>query len=82
MNRNELLLLPNWTYKDVCDFFNIKKSKAYQIMKIAREEFNGNVRFNSQAVKRDSLLLAMGTTIEREIYILNQMKGGENEETL
>ena len=83
MTRANLLLIPHWTYKDVCFYSNSKKTKAYEIMKVAREKYNGKVGFNSQCVSRDSVLLALGTSIEREIYILNQLKGkGKNEKAL
>lgn len=76
MKRQELLLKAVWNCKDVCEYLECKKSKAYELMKVARNQFSGDVRFNSRVVKRDSLLLAIGSYIEREIYILNQMKGG------
>lgn len=83
MTREKLLLIPNWTCKDVCFYSNSKKTKAYEIMKLAREKYNGGVSFNSQCVSRDSVLLVLGTSIEREIYILKQLKERRtNEETL
>lgn len=77
MSKEELLLTPNWNYKDVMSYVGCEKSKAYMLMKIAREKFSGNVRFNSQCVKRDSLLQVIETSIERELYILEiSRKGG------
>ncbi len=76
MSKEELLLTPNWNYKDVMSYVGCEKSKAYMLMKIAREDFNGNVRFNSQCVKRDSLLQVIETSIERELYILQILKKG------
>ena len=73
MNKRELLLKPNWNYHDVCEYVGCQKSKAYQLIDIAKKQFNGSLRFNSQCVKRDSLLQALETTIERELYVLNQM---------
>lgn len=71
MNKRELLLKPVWNYHDICEYLSCKKSKAYELMKIAREEHNGDVRFNPQVITRDSFLLTIQTSIEREIYILN-----------
>ena len=72
MNR-ELLLKPNWNYHDVCAYVGCKKSTAYKIMGIAREKYNGTLRFSSQCVKRDSVLQVLETSIERELYVLNQI---------
>ena len=73
----ELLLKPNWNYHDVMFYADCKKSKAYEIMKTARTDYKGSVRFNSQCVSRDSVLQVLNTSIERETYILNQLKGKE-----
>ena len=78
MNRQELLLCPNWNYHDVCEYARCEKSKAYQLIKVAKEQYKGTVRFNSRCVKRDSVLLAMGTSIEQETYIERRL----NEKTL
>lgn len=74
MDRQELLLKPHWNNKDICDYVECKKSKAYQIMGIAKTKFNGVVCFNSRCVLRDSVLQVIGTSIERETYILKQIK--------
>ena len=83
MNREELLLKPNWNYHDVMNYIGCQKSKAFQLMKIARDEYGGTIRFNSQCVSRDSILLTLDTNIERETYILNLIrKGGIYGETI
>ena len=79
----KLLEKPVWNYRDVRNYLGIGKTKAYEYMRIAREKYNGAVIGNTQQIKRDSLLLAIGTTIERELYIKNQIKERRlNEETL
>ena len=85
MTRSELLLCPNWNYHDICEYVGCKKSKAYELMAVAREKYKGSVRFNSRVITRDSLLQAIGTSIERELYILNSINTYErrtNEKTL
>ena len=73
MTKQELLLTPVWTYKDVMLYCNVKKSKAYEIMHICIKELGGAVRFNKHAVKRDSVLAYMGSDIEREGYVLKNI---------
>lgn len=73
MTKEELLLKPCWNYKDVMFYCGVKKSKAFEIIKLCKEKLNGAVRFNDHAVKRDSVLTYMGTDIERETYILRQL---------
>lgn len=83
MKREELLLKPNWNYRDISFYCGCQKSKAYQIMKVAKQDFGGKVLLFPAFVKRDSVLLALGTFIERETYILNTLKkGGENEKAI
>ena len=79
MNRQDLLLKPIWNYHDICDYVDCKKSKAYQIMQIAKSKHNGVVKFNSQCVYRDSVLASLGIILERELYIKKLIeKGGQN----
>lgn len=80
MIRQELILCPVWNYHDIMKYLGIGKTKAYEYMHIAKTKYNGKVIGNTQQVKRDSLLLTIGTSIEREIYILRTLKkGGEND---
>ena len=79
MSTKELLSKPNWNYKEVMEYCDCKKSKAYEIMKVCKEKFGGSVRFNTKVVSRDSVLAYCGTTIERERYVINQLdKGNDN----
>ena len=73
MTKQELLEMPVWTYHEVMEYCNVKKSKAFEIIKTCKERLNGNVRFNPHGVRRDSVLTYMGTDIERETYILRQL---------
>lgn len=80
MTRQNLLLKPNWNCQNIMDYLECGKTKAYEYMAKARKHYNGSVSGNSDVVKRDSLLLTIGTSIEREIYILKNLKKGVNRE--
>lgn len=84
MTRRNLLLKPNWNCRDICSYLECGKTKAYEYMRVAKKHYNGKVDGNSEVITRDSLLLTIGTSIEREIYILKTLKRKEakNEETL
>lgn len=83
MTRQALLLKPIWNNENICFFAECKKTKAYEIMKVAKQKYNGKVACDSRCVKRDSVLLVMGTSIEREVYLLKILKkGGVNEEEI
>ena len=73
MNKKDLLEKPVWNYYDVMFYCHVRKTKAYEIMTICRKELNGAVRFNPHGVKRDSVLEYLGTTIEKEIYVLKNV---------
>ena len=62
-----------WDYKDVMSYCGVKKSKAYEIIKVCKEKFGGSVLFNKHGVKRDSVLAYCGTDIEREGYVLKNI---------
>lgn len=69
MSKKELLGKPVWSYKDVMEYCEVKKSKAYEIIAVCKKELNGAVRFNPHGVRRDSVLKYLDTEIEREDYI-------------
>lgn len=69
MTKQELLEKPVWTFYDVMFYCEVRKTKAYEIMKVCKEQLNGAVRFNPHGVKRDSVLAYLGTDIEREAFI-------------
>lgn len=72
--KKDLLRLPIWNYKDLMQFLGCKKTKAYEVIAIVKKHFNGETSFSSSYVKRDSVLNYLGTSIEREIYIDEQIK--------
>ena len=73
MIKQDLLLNPCWTYKDIMLYCGVKKSKAHEIMNICKKQFNGSVLFNKHVVKRDSVLEYMGTTLEHEAIVLKHV---------
>lgn len=73
----ELMLSPAWTYKQVMVYCQVKKSKAFEIIKVCKEQLNGKVLFDEHKVKRDSVLAYMGSSIERERYVQNQLEKEE-----
>ena len=78
-----LLLKPCWTCHDIMKYLGIGKTKAYKYMNVAKTKYNGSVAGNTEQVKRDSLLLTIGTSIERELYIKRQIKERRtNEKTI
>ena len=71
--RKNLLLKPVFNYRDVMAYCGVKKSKAFEIMKLCKEKLNGTVLFNKHAVKRNSVLEYMGTSLEQESYVLQHV---------
>ena len=72
-SKKDLLLMPVWNYHDVMLYCDVKKSKAYEIISICKKQLNGAVRFNPHGVKRDSVLEYLGTSIEKESYVLKHV---------
>ena len=72
--RKELLAKPCWNYKDVMTYTGFKKSKAFEIMALCKEQFNGKVLFDKSKVKRDSVLAYMETSISVELYIVKELE--------
>lgn len=80
-----LLLKPIWSVADIMKYTGFKKTKAYEIMNIAKTKFNGKVYVSSSVVSMDSVLLALNTSYEREAYKYQLLKAQErrlNEKTL
>ena len=75
--RKNLLVKPAWDYKDVMTYCNVKKTKAFEIIKECKTKLNGKVIFNDHAIKRDSVLAYCGTSIERERYVIKQLEADE-----
>ena len=78
MTREKLLLKPHWDYKDLMDYIGVGKSTAYQIIKVVKRFYNGEIIDQPSYVKRDSVLVYLGTSIERETYCLKLLKEGGN----
>lgn len=76
--RKELLGKPAWNYKHLMLYTGYKKSKCFLIMKLVKKQFNGKVTFNPHVVKRDSVLEFLGTSIERERYVIKQLEDEAN----
>ena len=75
--RKDLLLTPNWSYKDVMAYTGWKKSKAYLIIDICKRELNGEVMFEKHKVKRNSVLAYMNTSVEEELMIIKKLEQEE-----
>lgn len=73
MTKQEMLEMPVWTFRQVMEYCGVKRSKAYEIIKVCKEKLNGTVRFNPHGVKRNSVLEYMGTSIEQEAYVLKNV---------
>ena len=71
MKTKTLLLKPNWNYKAVMSYCDCGTTKAYEIMAHCRKEYGGTIRHLPNCVRRDSVLAFLGTTIERELEIIN-----------
>ena len=80
MTKKEMLEMPCWSFHEVMEYCGVKKSKAFEIIKVCKERLNGVVRFNKHGVKRDSVLEYMGSDIERETYILKQLEKQEDKQ--
>ena len=72
--RKRLLAMPTYSYHEVMKLCQVKKSKAFEIVKICREKLNGRVLFNEHAITRNSLLAYLNTSIEQEKYVIKQLE--------
>lgn len=83
MNRLQLLSKPHFDYHDVMTYIGCGKTKAYEVMKICRRKYNGAIPHEPQCVTRDSVLVYLGSSIEREVYCKKILEeGGRDEKTL
>ena len=71
MSKTKLLLKPLWTVKELCAYFEFKKTKGYEVAKIIKKKYGGSVPNEPKYIKRDSALVWGQTSIERELYISN-----------
>lgn len=66
---NELLLKSYWNYKDIQKYLNCSKTKAYSIIEIVKQKYNGTIEYEKGLVKSESVLNYLGTTREQEIRL-------------
>ena len=76
MNRQELLLKPIWSYKDICEYVGCKTTKAIELKKLAITQFGGAVKYLPNMVKRNAVLELLGTTFDIEVKAIRK----ENDE--
>ena len=69
--RHTLLSKPHWNYHDVMDYFDVRTTKAYELMNEARKR-GGGIAELGNCVQRDSLLAICGTNVHREISIIRK----------
>ena len=72
MTRQDLLLKPVWTYKDICDYIGCKTTKAIELKKVAITQFGGAVKYLPNCVKRNAVLEMLGTTFDIEVKALER----------
>lgn len=75
--RLEILSKSAWTYKDIMNYYDIGSTRACEMKARAIAEFNGSLKYMSDKVKADSVLVMNGTSREREIAILKSILKGE-----
>lgn len=78
--RKRLLAMPTYSYHEVMKLCQVKKSKAFLIMRECREKLNGRVLFNDHAITRNSLLAYMGTSWEVENHYIKQLERKQQDE--
>lgn len=76
MTREKLLLKPHWDCADIKAYIGCEKSKAYEIINAVKKFYGGAVIGLPSCVQRDKVLVFLGTSIERETYILKILKKG------
>ena len=77
MSKQELLLTPVWTYKDICEYVGCKTTKAIELKKVAISQFGGAVKYLPNMVKRNAVLEMLGTSFDIEIKALERGKDEE-----
>ena len=68
------MLKPHWNAKEIMAYVDCGKSKAYEIMATCRKYYNGAIAGMSECITRDSVLVYLQTSIEREIYIRKEVE--------
>jgi hypothetical protein len=71
-----IFIKPFLTVSDIAAYLKVSKPTAYKIVKICKQQLNGIIQFRNNAITTDSFCQYIGTTREKEIYLL---KGEINE---
>ena len=69
----KLLAKASWSAKDIAKYVECSENKARKIMKIAIKDFNGRLKYEISAVRVDAIMNYLGTTREREIFIIQEI---------
>lgn len=64
--KRELLLMPCLKCKEVMELTGYKKTSAYNLMAVCRENYGGKAGVRTDAILTASLFKALGTTLESE----------------
>lgn len=73
-NKLELLSTPVWTIKQIMDYTGIKsRTTATRLKERAFLKHDGKVEYGTQFVKRDAILKLLGTTIQRESEVIDEI---------
>lgn len=62
------------SYKEVMELASCSRSKAYQLMKLAKTQHNGQAGMLTNSITPTSLCLVLGTSLEKELAILHKAK--------
>ena len=70
--RYESLCNPVWNIAIIKEYCECGTNKAADIRKAAIKEHNGTIPYLKDCVRADSVMLAIGTTREKELKIISQ----------
>ena len=71
--KQDLILMPCWTYREIMEYFGIKsKTTAIKVKNRAIKEQFGSVPYGSQFVKTDSVLALYGTSRLKEMKLYEE----------
>ena len=75
--KKDLLTSPCWTYKSIMEYIGCRKTKAYEIMSKVKRFYNGAIPNEPSFVTRDSVLAYLKTSVERELYVIEQINNSK-----
>lgn len=73
--KEHILSKPVLRLTDIKKLTGYANTTAYQIMRECKEKYNGTVTTRNDAIKTESLFKFLGTSLERELYLLGCAKG-------